>query len=59
MQREHDEEGKFIEQVTVESVLSVFEDAEIPVLTATGVAEEVNCSRPVAYNKLEILVEED
>jgi len=59
MQREHDEEGKFVEQVTVESVLSVFEDAEIPVLTATEVAEAVNCSRPAAYNKLETLVEQD
>lgn len=58
MQREHDEEGKFVEQITVESVLSVFEDAEIPVLTATEVAEVVNCSRPAAYNKLEKLEEQ-
>jgi response regulator of citrate/malate metabolism len=59
MQREHDEEGKFVEQVTVESVLSVFDGTEIPVLTATEVAEAVNCSRPAAYNKLESLVEHD
>ena len=59
MQRERDEGGKYVEQVTVESVLSVFENAEIPVLTATEVAEALNCSRPAAYNKLEILVEEE
>lgn len=58
MERERDEGGKYTEQVTLESVLSVFEDAEIPVLTATEVAEELDCSRPSAYNKLERLVEE-
>lgn len=58
MQRERDEGGKYVEQVTIDSVLSVFEDAEIPVLTATEVAEAVNCSRPSAYNKLESLVEQ-
>lgn len=58
MQRERDEGGKYVEQVTVDSVLSVFENAEVPVLTATEVAKEVNCSRPAAYNKLEKLVEE-
>ena len=58
MQRERDEGGKYVEQVTVDSVLSVFEEAEIPVLTATEVAEAVNCSRPAAYNKLETLVEQ-
>jgi response regulator of citrate/malate metabolism len=55
MGRERDEDGQYIEQITVESVLSVFESAEIPVLTATEVAEAVNCSRPSAYNKLEQL----
>lgn len=59
MQRERDEGGKYVEQVTVGSVLSVFEEAEVPVLTATEVAEEVDCSRPAAYNKLEKLVEEE
>lgn len=59
MERVRDEGGKYIEQVTTEQVLSIFESAEIPVLTATEVAEAVNCSRPAAYNKLENLVEED
>ena len=59
MQRERDKGGKYVEQVTIDSVLSVFENAEVPVLTATEVAEAVNCSRPAAYNKLETLVEQD
>jgi response regulator of citrate/malate metabolism len=57
MERERDESGKYTEQVTLDSVLAVFEEAEIPVLTATEVAEELDCSRPSAYNKLEELVE--
>lgn len=57
MERERDESGMYTEQVTLNSVLAVFEDAELPVLTATEVAEELDCSRPSAYNKLEQLVE--
>lgn len=44
------------EEVAVESVLEVFENAQIPVLTATEVAEELECARPTAYSKLEVLV---
>lgn len=58
MERERDEGGKYVEQVTLDAVLSVFEDAEVPVLTATEVSDELGCSRPAAYNKLETLVEE-
>ena len=58
MGRERDESGQYVEQVTLDSVLTVFEDAEVPVLTASEVAEELNCSRPSAYNKLESLVEQ-
>ncbi|WP_458188958.1 helix-turn-helix domain-containing protein [Haladaptatus sp. NG-WS-4] len=58
MKKERDESGQYTEQVTLESVLSVFEDVEIPVLTATEVADELDCSRPSAYNKLETLVEQ-
>lgn len=57
MGRERDEGGKYTEQVGLDDVLAVFEHAEIPVLTATEVAEELECSRPSAYNKLESLVE--
>lgn len=57
MDRERDESGQYTEQVTLDSVLAVFEDAELPVLTASEVAEELDCSRPAAYNKLEELVD--
>ena len=56
MDRERDESGQYTEQVTLDSVLTVFEDTELPVLTATEVSEELDCSRPAAYNKLEELV---
>lgn len=58
MGQERGEGGKYTEQITLDSVLTVFESAEVPVLTATEVAEELGCSRPSAYNKLESLVEQ-
>lgn len=58
MERERDDSGRYTEQVTLNSVLGVFEVADLPVLTASEVAEELGCSRPAAYNKLEALVEE-
>ena len=58
MERERDESGQYTEQVTLDDVLAVFEEADLPVLTATEVAEELECSRPSAYNKLEQLVEQ-
>lgn len=57
MERERDDSGQYTEQVTPESVLAAFTEVEIPVLTASEVAEQVDCSRPSAYNKLETLVE--
>jgi response regulator of citrate/malate metabolism len=59
MERERDEDGQYTEQVTLESVMAVFEDADLPVLTATEVAEKLDCSRPSAYNKLEELVDRE
>ena len=53
MERDRDEAGQYVEQVTIDSVLEVFETAEIPVLTANEVAEALDCSRPAAYNKLD------
>jgi len=55
MERERDESGRYTEQVILEGVLAVFKNVEIPVLTASEVAEELDCSRPTAYNKLEEL----
>jgi response regulator of citrate/malate metabolism len=59
MDRERDEGGQYVEQVTLDSVLRVFQGAEIPVLTANEVADELGCSRPAAYQKLEQLVDKD
>jgi predicted transcriptional regulator len=57
MERERDDSGQYTEQVMLDSVMAVFENADLPVLTATEVAEELDCSRPSAYNKLEELVD--
>lgn len=57
MTRERDESGQYVEEVTPEQIVEVFEGAEVPVLTAREVAERVDCSRSAAYNKLETLVE--
>ncbi|QLG26866.1 helix-turn-helix transcriptional regulator [Halorarum halophilum] len=57
MGRKRDEGGRYTEQITLNSVLDVFKNAVVPVLTATEVAEALDCSRPSAYNKLEELTE--
>lgn len=57
MERERDESGQYTEQVTLDSVISVFKNADLPVLTASEVADELDCSRPSAYNKLEELAD--
>jgi response regulator of citrate/malate metabolism len=57
MERERDDSGQYTEQVTLDSVMSVFENADLPVLTASEIADELDCSRPSAYNKLEKLVD--
>jgi len=59
MDRERDDSGQYAEQITSEDVLSVFQNAELPVLTATEVSETLDCSRPSAYNKLEDFVEQE
>jgi Fic family protein len=56
--RQRDKGGKFAEEVTLDSVKGVFEEAEIPVLTSNDVAERLDCSRATAYNKLESLTDE-
>jgi predicted transcriptional regulator len=58
MERERNNSGQYTEQVTPESVLAVFEESDLPVLTASEVAEELDCSRSAAYNKLEGLVDQ-
>ncbi|WP_254767569.1 helix-turn-helix domain-containing protein [Salinilacihabitans rarus] len=58
MERERDNSGQYVEQVTLDAVLHIFEGADVPVLTASEVADDLDCSRPAAYNKLEKLVEQ-
>lgn len=58
MQRERDDAGQYVKQVTLDDVVAVFEQAELPVLTASEVAKILGCSRPAAYNKLEQLAEQ-
>ena len=58
MERERDESGQYVEQVTVDAVLDVFEESKVAVLTASEVADNLDCSRPAAYNKLEELVKQ-
>lgn len=58
MARERDSDGRYVEEIKPEDILAVFDGEEIPVLTASEVAEEIGCSRPAAYNKLEALVKE-
>jgi response regulator of citrate/malate metabolism len=58
MGRERDESGKYTEQVTLDDVREVFERVDLPVVTASEVAEELECARPTAYTKLEQLVEQ-
>ncbi|WP_049912296.1 DNA-binding protein [Halorubrum kocurii] len=58
MEKGRDDTGRYTEQISLDSVLSVFNRVEVPVLTASEVAEELDCSRPSAYNKLEDLVEQ-
>lgn len=57
MNKERDDSGQYTEQITLDNVMSVFDRVEVPVLTASEVADELDCSRPSAYNKLEDLVE--
>jgi response regulator of citrate/malate metabolism len=59
MDRKRGDDGTYVEQVTLDSVLAVFKEAQIPVLTANEVADELGCSRASAYNKLEELAEQE
>lgn len=58
MDRERDDEGQYTEEITINSVLDVFGNADLPVLTSNEVAEALDCSRASAYNKLETLVDQ-
>jgi response regulator of citrate/malate metabolism len=56
--RKRDQGGKYAEEITLDEIMTVFDDVEIPVLTSKEVSEKVGCSRPAAYGKLETLNEQ-
>jgi CTP-dependent riboflavin kinase len=58
-ERDRDDGGKYTEEIPLDSVLEIFEEVEIPVLTSKEVADALDCSRQAAYNKLEKLSDGD
>lgn len=58
MVRKRGDSGQFIESVTHEAILEVFDHVEGPVITSADVAEILDCSSDVARNKLGELYEE-
>jgi predicted nucleotidyltransferase len=57
MSRERADSGEYVERVTLDAVLSVFETVEGPVVTSADVADVLDCSRETARRKLSQLVE--
>ena len=55
MPREHGESGEFVETVTLDDVLGVFDTVRGPVMLSADVADELDCSRETARRKLEQL----
>ncbi len=58
MSREREDTGRYIETVTLEEVLGVFETVKGPVVTSGDVAEALECSRETARRKLRALEEQ-
>lgn len=60
MNREHDESGKFTEQITEERVLEVLGEGNVSgfALSAKQVSEKLDCSRQAADRKLRELEQE-
>ena len=57
MGRERDDSGRFVETVTAEQVLAVFDRVDGPVVTSADVADALDCSRETARQKLHSLYE--
>lgn len=57
--REHGDDGRYTETVTLDDVLGVFETVGGPVVTSGDVAESLGCSRETARRKLRTLEEQD
>jgi len=56
--RERGESGHYVETVTQERVLDVFDDIKGPVITSSDVADSLNCTTEAARRKLKALYEE-
>lgn len=50
--RQRSESGQFVERVTLEDVLGVFEQVRGPVITSSDVAEALDCTTEAARQKL-------
>ena len=55
MPREHGEDGTYVETVTLERVLDVFDTVDGPVILSADVGDELGCSRETARRKLQQL----
>ena len=55
---EREDTGRYIETVTLDDVIGVFETVEGPVVTSGDVAETLACSRETARRKLRTLEEQ-
>jgi ribosomal protein S25 len=56
--RERSESGHYVETVTQDRVLDVFDDVEGPVVTSSDVAESLDCTTEAARRKLQSLYDE-
>ena len=59
MERKRSEGGEFVESVTLNAVLGVFDAVKGPVVTSGDVADALGCSRETARRKLRQLHRED
>lgn len=57
-ERVRDEDGQFVETITPARVLAVMRDANGPVVTASDVAAELDCTPEAVTPKLETLQEQ-
>jgi hypothetical protein len=55
MPREHGKDGAFVETVSLEDVLDVFDAVDGPVILSADVADTLDCSRETARRKLKEL----
>lgn len=55
MSRERGDSGRYVETVTLDDVVGVFEQVRGPVVTSGDVADTVDCTRETARRKLRTL----